>query len=229
MVSKTTKPFDVIVVGSGASGGWACKRLAEAGMNVALLEAGRAQSDENFTEHLPPFELKYRDLAHEVLRKTRPIQSRLACSEYNYRGFCNVFGEPYTTPADKPFHWLGRLRVTGGRTNVWGRVCLRLSDLDLKAATHDGYGEDWPLSYKDLAPYYDLVETYVGVTGMAEGLDELPDGKFHPPMGLTCQEVLFRTRVKEKLWRTMTLARSANLTNPLNGRRPSHYSGPCKP
>jgi choline dehydrogenase-like flavoprotein len=228
MVSKTTKPFDVIVVGSGASGGWACKRLAEAGMNVALLEAGRAQSDENFTEHLPPFELKYRDLAHEVLRKTRPIQSRLACSEYNYRWFCNDLDEPYTTPADKPFHWLGRLRVTGGRTNVWGRVCLRLSDLDLKAATHDGYGEDWPLSYKDLAPYYDLVETYVGVTGMAEGLDELPDGKFHPPMGLTCQEVLFRTRVKEKLGRTVTLARSANLTKPLNGRGPCHYCGPCE-
>lgn len=228
MLGKTAKPFDVIVVGSGASGGWACKRLAEAGMHVALLEAGQAQSDENFTEHLPPFELKYRDLAHDVLRKTRPIQSHLACNEYNYKWFCNDLDEPYTTPADKPFHWLGRLRVTGGRTNVWGRVCLRLSDLDLTAATHDGYGENWPLSYKDLAPYYDLVETYVGVSGMAESLDELPDGKFHPAMGLTCQEVLFRNRVKEKLGRTVTLARSANLTKPLNGRGPCHYCGPCE-
>src|SRR5258708_39802990 len=101
MVSKTTKPFDVIVVGSGASGGWACKRLAEAGMNVALLGAGRAQSDEEFTEHLPSFELKYRDLAHDVLRKTRPIQSRLACSEDNYKWFCADLDEAYRRPAAK--------------------------------------------------------------------------------------------------------------------------------
>jgi choline dehydrogenase-like flavoprotein len=228
MGEQTKQMFDVIVVGSGASGGWACKRLADAGLKVALLEAGRPQSDESFTEHKPVFELKYRNRAPEIIRKTRPVQSHLDCSEYNYEWYCNDMEEPYTTPAGKPFHWLGRLRVTGGRTNVWGRVCLRLSDLDLKAATNDGYGEDWPLSYKDLAPYYDLVEEYVGITGMAEGLEELPDGKFHPPMGLTCQEVLFRNRVKEKLGRTVTLARSANITKPLNGRGACHYCGPCE-
>lgn len=107
-------------------------------------------------------------------------------------------------------------------------MSLRFSDWDLKAASHDGYGEDWPLSYKDLAPYYDLVEKYVGVTGMAEGLEELPDGQFQPPMPLTCQETLFRNRVKEKLGRTVTLARSANLTKPQNGRGPCHYCGPCE-
>src|SRR5207249_8142940 len=80
---KHHRLYDVIVVGSGASGGWACKRLAEAGLHVALLEAGKAQSDENFTEHKPPFELKYRDMAPEGVRKTRPIQSRFACREYN--------------------------------------------------------------------------------------------------------------------------------------------------
>ena len=228
-VQNKNKPeFDVIVVGSGASGGWACKRLAEAGLKVALLEAGKPQSDSSFTEHKPEFELKFRNHTREIFRKTRPIQSRFACTEYNADWFINDFDEPYTTPKDQPFWWMGRLRVTGGRTNVWGRVSLRFSDLDLKAASRDGYGEDWPLSYKDLEPYYDLVEKYVGITGMREGLEHLPDGQFQPPMPLTCQETLFRERVKEKLGRTVTLARSANLTKPQNGRGPCHYCGPCE-
>jgi choline dehydrogenase-like flavoprotein len=221
--------YDVIVVGSGASGGWACKRLAEAGLKVALLEAGRPQSDANFTEHKPAFELKYRDLAREIVTKTRPIQSQFEiCSEYNFDWFCNDLEEPYTTPVDKPYWWMGRVRMTGGRTNVWGRVSLRYGERDFKAASRDGYGVDWPLGYRDLAPYYDLVEDYVGVTGMAEGLEEIPDGRFHPPMALTCQEVLFRNRVKEKLGRTVTIARSANLTKPQNGRAACHYCGPCE-
>jgi choline dehydrogenase-like flavoprotein len=229
MADKTKQPYDVLVVGSGASGGWACKRLAEAGLKVALLEAGRPQSDKNFSEHKPAFELKYRNLAKEIVRKTRPIQSKFeVCSEYNYDWFVNDLEEPYTTPTGQPFNWMGRLRMTGGRTNVWGRVSLRFSDWDFKAASHDGYGEDWPLSYKDIEPYYDLVEKYVGITGSAEGLEHLPDGQFQPPVPLTCQETLFRNRVKEKLGRTVMPARSANLTKPLNGRGPCHYCGPCE-
>jgi len=230
LAESTTKKYDVIVVGSGASGGWACKRLAESGLKVALLEAGRPQSSANFSEHTPAFELKYRNLAPEIVRKTRPIQSQMAdvCNEYTQDWFVNDIEEPYTTPADKPFNWLGRLRMTGGRTNVWGRVSLRFSDWDFKAASHDGYGEDWPISYKDIAPYYDLVEKYVGITGMAEGLEELPDGQFQPPMALNCQESVFRDRVKQKMGRTATLTRSANLTQSLNGRGPCHYCGPCE-
>jgi choline dehydrogenase-like flavoprotein len=163
------------------------------------------------------------------VRKTRPIQMKFdVCNEYTQDWFINDLDEPYTTPSDKPFHWLGRLRMTGGRTNVWGRVSLRFSDADFKAASHDGYGEDWPLSYRDIAPYYDLVEKYVGVTGMVEGLEHLPDGQFQPPMPLTCQESVFRNRVKQTLNRTVTLARSANLTRPINGRGPCHYCGPCE-
>ena len=226
MGAKTGENFDVIVVGSGASGGWACKKLSEAGVKVALVDAGRPLSESEFSEHKPDFGLKYRNRAPEVVTRTRPIQ-KLFCDEFNYQWFANDLEEPYTIPANMPFTWVGRLRVTGGRTVVWGRQSYRFSDLDFKAASHDGYGEDWPISYADLAPYYDHVEEYVGVSGLAEGVPELPDGRFQPPMAFTCAETLFRNRVKEKLGWTVTIGRTANLTRPLNGRAPCHYCGPC--
>jgi len=198
-------------------------------LKVALLEAGRPQSDKNFTDHKPAFELKYRNRAPEISRKTRPVQMKFGvCNEYTYKWFANDLEEPYTTPADKPFDWMGRVRMTGGRTNVWGRVSLRFSDWDFKSASLDGYGENWPLAYKDVEPYYDLVEKYVGITGSAEGLEHLPDGQFQPPIPLTCQETLFRDRVKEKLGRVVMPSRNANLTRPLNGRGPCHFCGPCE-
>jgi choline dehydrogenase-like flavoprotein len=221
--------FDVIVVGSGASGGWAAKRLAQAGVKVALVDAGRPLTDASYSEHMRPFELKYRDRAQELFAKTRPVQKDCyACMEYNYDWFANDLDEPYTTPKGKPFGWLGRMRVVGGRTNVWGRQSYRLSDLDLKARSHDGYGDDWPLSYTDLEPYYGIVEDYVGISGQAEGVPELPDSRFHPAMPMTCAEMQMRTRVKQKLGRTITIGRTANITRPINGRQACHYCGPCE-
>jgi choline dehydrogenase-like flavoprotein len=221
--------FDAIVVGSGASGGWACKRLAEAGLKVALVDAGRPLTDADFREHVAPFELTYRDMAPELIRQTRPRQKDCyACTEHNYDWFANDLEEPYTTADGKPFSWQGRMRVTGGRTVVWGRQSYRFSDLDFKAASYDGFGEDWPLSYKDLEPYYDLVEEYVGISGQAEGNDALPDSRFQPPMGMTCAEMRLRQRAKAKFGRTVTIGRVANVTREHRGRAPCHYCNPCE-
>lgn len=228
MQGSSNQPYDAIVVGAGASGGWASKLLTEAGMKVALVECGRPLPDSEFCEHEPAFKLKYRDVAPEVVAKTRFIQRHSgACDEFNYKWFCNDIEEPYTTPPDMPFYWKGRLRVTGGRTVVWGRQSYRFSDLDFKAASFDGYGVDWPVDYQEMAPYYDRVEEYVGITGTPEGVYELPDGHFLPPMGLTCAEIKFRQRVKEKFGWHVTLGRSANITKSINGRAPCHYCGPC--
>jgi choline dehydrogenase-like flavoprotein len=136
--------------------------------------------------------------------------------------------EPYTTPDDKPFSWQGRMRVVGGRTNVWGRQSYRLSEQDLKGKSFDGYGEDWPLSYADLVTYYEIIEDYVGISGQAEGVPELPDSKFHPAMPMSCAETQLRTRVKSKLGWTVTIGRAANITKPINGRGACHYCGPCE-
>jgi choline dehydrogenase-like flavoprotein len=219
--------YDAIVVGSGATGGWAAKRLSEAGLKVALLEAGRAVTAKEFTEHMPSFHLKYRNHSPEVMR-TRPIQRQCyACMEYNYEWFVNDLENPYSTPADRPFSWQ-RLRVLGGRSLVWGRQSYRLSDVDFKAASRDDHDVDWPFSYADLAPFYDIVERYVGITGAAEKNEMLPDGQFLPPMKMSCGEIRLRDSVKKKFGRTLTIGRAAVLTQPHNGRLACHYCGPCE-
>lgn len=222
-----TQTYDAVVVGSGATGGWAAKKLSQAGLKVALLEAGRNISPKEFTEHMPSYKLDYRNFSPQIV-KTRPIQKMCyACQEYNYDWFVNDLENPYSTPEGKPFTWQ-RLRIVGGRTLVWGRQSYRLSDYDFKAARFDGYGEEWPFSYADLAPYYDQVERYVGISGRAEGNPALPDGQFLPPMAMTCGEVQLRERVREKFGRTVTIGRTAILTRAHNGRAACHYCGPCE-
>ena len=222
-----SQTYDAVVVGSGATGGWAAKQLAEAGLKVALLEAGRAISPTEFTEHMPAYKLKYRDHSPEIAR-TRPIQKQCyACMEYNYDWFVNDLENPYSTPQGKPFTWQ-RLRILGGRSLVWGRQSYRFSDNDFKAASRDGYGDDWPISYADLAPYYDIVEKYVGITGAAERNEMLPDGQFLPPMKMSCGEIQLRERVQAKFGRTVTIGRAAVLTQAHNGRLGCHYCGPCE-
>ncbi len=220
--------FAVIVVGSGATGGWVAKRATEAGLRVALVEAGRKADDAEFREHVPQSALPYHGRSKAPLARLRPQQSpSYACDEWNAHFYVNDLQEPYTV-GNEPFPWVGRIRLVGGRTNVWGRQRYRFSDLDFQAASHDGHGVDWPLAYADLAPYYDIVEKYVGISGQAEGHPVLPDGIYQPPMPMTCPERALRERVKARFDRLVTIGRTANLTAPLNGRASCHYCGPCE-
>jgi choline dehydrogenase-like flavoprotein len=227
-VDAADRSFDVVIVGSGASGGWAAKRLAEAGLRVAVLEAGRKLTDADYREHVQAFELPFRGMTKAPLARERPVQSQsYAVREWNSSWFVNDLEEPYVDESDPKFLWV-RPRVVGGRTNVWGRESLRISDYEFKAASHDGAGMDWPIGYADLEPYYDLVEEYIGVQGMSEGLPGLPDGRFQPPMAMTCAEVALRTRIKKAFGRTLTQGRTANLTRPTHARQPCHLCGPCE-
>lgn len=227
VISRGNNVFDAVVVGSGATGGWAAMKLARAGMKIAVLEAGPKVTPRDFTEHVEPYQLKYRGHSPKILER-RPIQGLIyACRESNYEWFVDDIENPYTTPEDRPFRWI-RMRVLGGRSLSWGRQSYRMGDIDFKAAGRDGFGEDWPISYADLVPYYEEIERYIGVSGQAEGLPQLPDSLFLPPMAMTCGEKILRDAVKSKMGRTVTIGRVAILTRNHNGRAACHYCGPCE-
>jgi choline dehydrogenase-like flavoprotein len=224
------KVYDVIVVGSGASGGWVAKELTEKGVEVLMLEAGPPRvPTRDFTEHIWPYQLKYRGFGNQKkLLEDQPVQRLCyACDDYSHQFFVNDHEHPYTFPVDKPFMWI-RGRQVGGKTFCWARVSYRYSDFEFKAASRDGYGQDWPISYKDLEPYYDRIESYIGISGSYEGLPQLPDSKFLPPMRLSCGELVAKEIVEKKFGWKLIVDRSANLTAPLNGRPACHYCDQCQ-
>ena len=227
IINRSANVFDAVVVGSGATGGMAAKELTQAGLKVCVLEAGPKVTEADFTEHVQSYQLPYRG-AHPTKSRNQPIQSLCyACRESNKDWFVDDIENPYTFDADKPFHWI-RLRVLGGRSLSWGRQSYRYSDLDFKAASHDGYGADWPVSYAEIEPYYKKVEAYIGISGLAENLPHLPDSDFLPPMGFSCGEQMLRQRVKAKMGRVVSVGRTAILTKEHNGRAACHYCGPCE-
>jgi len=213
--------YDAIVVGSGISGGWAAKELCEKGLKTLVLERGNdvKHVKDYTTAMMAPWEFKHRlQLTHEV-KQNYPIQSRCyAFDESSQQYWVNDKENPYNEI--KPFNWLRGYHV-GGRSLMWGRQVYRWSDLDFEANAKDGHGVDWPIRYKDIAPWYDYVETFAGVSGQAEGLPQLPDGKFLPPMEMNCLEKHVAARIKEKYNdRIITIGRVAHATKPMqNGRQ----------
>lgn len=224
--------YDAIVVGSGISGGWAAKELTEAGLRTLVLEAGGPiDPARDYVEHLAPHQVRFRGYGdRERLAKEQPIQRECyACDEYSGKFFVNDRENPYTTPDDAPFRWF-RGRQVGGRSLTWGRQVYRWSDLDFEANLKDGHGNDWPIRYADLAPWYSHVERFIGVSGAKEGLDQLPDGEFLPPMNMSVTEAHTREKVLKAFGgqRVWTIGRAAILTRPHNGRAACHYCGPCE-
>lgn len=224
--------FDAVIIGSGITGGWAAKELTEKGLNTLVLEAGRPIVPErDYVEHVPPWELKYRNWDDRAEReRTQHIQRQCdyACDEYSHKFFVNDLENPYKTDPGKPFAWI-RGRQVGGKSLTWGRQSYRWSDLDFEANLRDGLAVDWPIRYADIAPWYDYVEEFAGISGQAEGLPQLPDGKFLPPMEMTCVEKDVRDAIAKHYGdeRMMTIGRSAVLTRTHKGRAACHYCGVC--
>jgi choline dehydrogenase-like flavoprotein len=224
--AQKQQTYDAIVVGTGISGGWAAKELTEKGLKTLVLERGR---DVKHVVDYPtmtkePWQLPHAGRISDEELKLYPVQSRTHwVNQANKHWWVNDLENPYTET--KPFDWIRGYHV-GGRSIMWGKQTYRLSDLDFEANAKDGIAVDWPIRYKDLAPWYDHVESYIGVSGRAEGLPHLPDGKFLPPMDLNCVEEVFRDKIAEKFsGRKLTIGRVAHVTAPLPH---DHNRGVCQ-
>ena len=228
---RSVPEYDAIVVGSGMTGGWAAKELTELGLRTLVLDAGRPiVPNKDYREHTPPWEMPFRGLGDRqtVARRQAVQRSSVTFDEMSHQFWVDDVDNPYSTPANKAFHWL-RARQVGGKSIIWGRQVYRWSNLDFEANLRDGIGVDWPIRYADIAPWYDLVDRFIGVSGQAEGLAHLPDGPFLPPMAMNCVESHVRDRVASKFGRdrVLTMGRVAILTERHNGRAACHYCGPC--
>jgi choline dehydrogenase-like flavoprotein len=207
--------YDAIVIGSGITGGWAAKELCEKGLKVLMLERGKdIPHITGYAEaNKPAWEYPHRGSRTQQMIKDYPVLKRdYPLNERNLSYWASDKDCPYTEI--KRFDWFRGYHV-GGRSLMWGRQSYRWSDLDFEANAKDGIAIDWPIRYKDIAPWYDHVERFIGVSGSLEGLPQLPDGQFQPPMDMNCVEKDVAARIKEKFKnRRMIIGRSANLTTP---------------
>ncbi|MFL5739511.1 MAG: GMC oxidoreductase [Flavisolibacter sp.] len=219
--------YDAIVIGSGISGGWAAKELTEKGFRVLMLERGRnfEHIKDYKTAPLSPWELPHRGTATAEQKRTHPVIARgwaLSGPVMDY--WTNEEDCPYTEI--KPFTWWRSYQL-GGRSILWGRQSYRWSDFDFEANARDGIAVDWPVRYKDLASWYDYVEGFAGISGSRDGLPQLPDGNFLPPMDLNCVEKDVAARLREKFQRHMIIGRTANLTAAIPGRTQCQFRNRC--
>ena len=221
--------YDAIVVGSGISGGWAAKELTEKGLRVLLLERG--PNVEHVKDYksatLGPWEVPHRGRrTQELLAKHPTLQRDYVLNELNLDWWAHESDSPYVE--EKPFNWFRGYHV-GGRSLLWGRQSYRWSEMDFEANAKDGIAVDWPIRYKDIAPWYSYVEKFIGVSGSNEGLDVLPDGEFQPPMPMNCVEEAGTAKIKDhyKGARNWIIGRPANITQPLPGRPGCQYRNKC--
>jgi choline dehydrogenase-like flavoprotein len=221
--------YDAIVIGSGISGGWAAKELTEKGLKTLMLERGPNYEHvkDYKTANLDPWQFPHRGEVTQEQRKERPYIARTwGAKEQVIDNWAKDLDCPYTEV--KPFNWWRAYRL-GGRSTLWGRQSYRWSDHDFGANQRDGWAIDWPIRYKDLSPWYDHVEKFIGVSGSVEGLEQLPDGHFLPPYDMTCVEKDVSARLKEhyKGQRHMIIGRVANLTAPIPGRTQCQFRNRC--
>ena len=216
MSSATDKnTYDAIVVGTGISGGWAAKELTEKGLKTLVLDRGRmVRHGEYPTAVDDPWKLPHgnRSAAHDLERQPKQARTGYAVLPESKHWFVDDIDYPYEEKYR--FDWIRGYHV-GGRSIMWGRQSYRWSEMDFEANAKDGVAIDWPIRYADIAPWYDHVETFIGVSGQSEGLAQLPDGKFLPPMELNCVEREFRGKLKDQFGRALTIGRAAHLTGPL--------------
>lgn len=221
--------YDAIVIGSGISGGWAAKELTEKGLKVLLLERGRniEHIKDYTTATKDPWEFPHRGWLTEEEKASHKVQSRdYPYSEFNESFWVNDEECPYTEV--KRFDWFRGFHV-GGRSLMWGRQSYRLSDMNFEDNAKDGHGCDWPIRYKDIAPWYDYAEKFAGISGQVENFPGFPDGHYLPPMAMNCVETSVKKRVDEHYKRTriVTIGRTANLTEQHNGRSACQYRNLC--
>jgi choline dehydrogenase-like flavoprotein len=216
--AKPQNTYDAIVIGSGISGGWAAKELCEKGLKVLMLERGAPLEHPNYpTSTKNPWDFAHRLNLSPQDKATHFIQSRhWSFKEDNKHFYINDKDNPYDET--QRFDWI-RGDIVGGRSMLWSRACYRWSDLDFEANAKDGTGIDWPIRYKDLAPWYDYVESFIGVSGHADGIPHLPDGNFLPPFAMNKVEEHFKQQVETSFsGRKVIMGRTANLTQPVKGR-----------
>ncbi len=219
--SRQQRTYDAIVVGTGISGGWAAKELCEKGLNTLVLERGRmVRHVEDYPTMMKhPWELPYGNrLTHKERTEIYPVQSRTAyaVTQDTKHFFVKDSENPYIQK--KPFLWTRGYQV-GGRSLTWGRWAYRRGDTDFAVYDRDGIGIDWPIRYADLKPWYDHVESYIGVSGHRDGLPQIPDGIFLPPWEMNCIEKHVKEKIAEHYTdRQLTIGRTANITRAHNGR-----------
>ena len=207
--------FDVIVIGSGISGGWAAKEFTGKGLKTLVLERGRdvKHLKDYPTTNMQPWEFEHRGEVPYSIQKENPVASRCYIFKEDAMHFVVKDTEhPYVQ--EKPFDWIRGYQV-GGKSMLWARQTQRWSEYDFEGPARDGFAVDWPIRYKDLAPWYSYAEKFAGISGNKDGLDVLPDGEFLPPLELSCVENYFKDFVaKNYPERHVIYARCAHLTEP---------------